>query len=121
MQKFFLSCLLIGALVSCAPVTTAYTNTAPIPVIIKTSNSASVGQEVRLQGRYLGSPTTSHVLLSAKPDSLTGYRIPAEAIVSWTDTEIVFRVPANVPTQGLWISVITGNVQSGIMPFSIKQ
>lgn len=124
MQKFLVvSCLLVGALASCAPRNTAaVAGVTQAPVLIKASPAAAIGGQMTIQGRYLGGPSTSYVLLGADAEGNGGYKVPAEAIVSWTDTDITLKVPANAPVGGSWVYVFVGGIKSSNgLPFSIKQ
>lgn len=124
MQKFLVvTCLLAGALASCAPRNTAAVAGVTVaPVLIKVSPAASLGGQMTIQGRYLGGPSTSYVLLGADADGNGGYRVPAESIVSWTDTDITLTIPSNAPVGGSWVYVVSGGTKSSNgLPFSIKQ
>jgi len=91
------------------------------PVLIKVSESARAGDSVTVQGRYLGGPATGSVRIGASMTGEGGFVIPKEAIVSWTDSQIVFKVPQNVPTGGGWLFVEVGGMLSTGLPFSVTQ
>ncbi|GGQ92283.1 IPT/TIG domain-containing protein [Deinococcus ruber] len=125
MRVFFLSSLLtVGAvglgLTSCAPAAQVAGVTVT-PVLIKLSPAAARGENVTVQGRYLGGPATSKVLLGADGNGAGGYAIPASAVVSWTDSQIVFTVPSNAPVGGSWLYVEVGGMRSTGLPFSVRQ
>ena len=74
MRVFFLSSLLTAGVMglglsSCAP-TQAVAGVTVTPVLIKTSSAAARGQNVTVQGRYLGGPNSSKVLLGANADGV---------------------------------------------------
>ena len=124
MRVFFLSSLLtVGAigLSSCAPSTQAVAGVTVTPVLIKTSASAARGQNVTVQGRYLGGPASARVLLGADSAGVGGYALPASAVVSWTDSQIVFTVPSNAPVGGSFLFVQVGDMRSTGLPFSVSQ
>ena len=125
MRVFFLSSLLtVGAvslgLTSCAPAAQVAGVTVT-PVLVKLSPAAGRGQNVTVQGRYLGGPATARVLLGADENGAGGYAIPAAAVVSWTDSQIVFTVPANAPVGGSWLFVEVAGSRSTGLPFSVRQ
>ena len=126
MRVFFLSSLLtVGALglglSSCAPRPQAVAGVTVTPVLIKVSAAAARGQNVTVQGRYLGGPNSARVLLGADSSGAGGYAVPASAIVSWSDSQIVFTIPSNAPVGGAWMFVQVGDMQSTGLPFSVSQ
>lgn len=122
MQKFLLgSLLLVGTLASCAPRTSTVAGVTQTPLLIKVSEGAARGQDVTIQGRYLGGPSTSVVRLGADADGKGGFTIPASAIKSWTDTQIVFTVPDSAPVGGSWLFIEVAGMQSTGLPFSVAQ
>lgn len=122
MQKFLLgSLLLVGTLASCAPRTSTVAGVTQTPMLIKVSEGAAHGKDVTIQGRYLGGPSTGHVRLGADADGKGGYLIPNDAVKSWTDTQIVFTVPANAPVGGSWMFIEVAGMQSTGLPFSVAQ
>ena len=125
MRKFSLIVLstlaLGGALSSCAPSTQAVAGVSVTPLLVKLSGSAARGQNVTIQGRYLGGPDNSRVILGADEDGKGGYSVPASAIVSWTDSMIVFTVPDNAPIGGSYLVVQAGTLRSTGLPFSVNQ
>ncbi len=124
MRVFFLTSLLAaGALgfSSCAPTTQAVAGVTVTPVLIKTSATAARGQNVTVQGRYLGGPGSAKVLLGADANGVGGYALPTSAVVSWTDSQIVFTVPANAPVGGSFLFVQVGDMRSTGLPFSVSQ
>ena len=125
MRVVFLSSLLaagaIGlSLSSCAP-TQAVAGVTVTPLLIKVSAPVARGQNVTVQGRYLGGPSTARVLLGADSSGAGGYAVPTSAIVSWTDSQIVFTVPSNAPVGGSWMFVQVGETRSAGLPFSVSQ
>ncbi|WP_425147473.1 IPT/TIG domain-containing protein [Deinococcus sp.] len=125
MRTFFLSSLLtvgvIGlGLCSCAPAAQVAGVTVT-PVLVKLSPAAARGETVTVQGRYLGGPSTSKVLLGADENGKGGYALPAAAVVSWTDSQIVFTVPSDAPVGGSWLYVQVGGMTSTGLPFSVRQ
>ncbi|GAA4021330.1 IPT/TIG domain-containing protein [Deinococcus rubellus] len=90
------------------------------PVLVKVSSGAAKGQAVTLQGRYLGGPATGRIRLGADENGSGGYLIPAGAVTSWTDSEIVFNVPAASPAGGSWLFVEVNGRQSTGLPFSVS-
>ena len=126
MRVFFLSSLLtVGALglglSSCAPRTEAVAGVTVTPVLIKVSAAAARGQNATIQGRYLGGPSSAHVVLGADENGKGGYTVPAASVVSWTDSQIVFTVPSNAPVGGSWLFVQVGDMRSTGLPFSVSQ
>ncbi|GGJ63204.1 IPT/TIG domain-containing protein [Deinococcus aquiradiocola] len=126
MRVFFLTSLLTAGVVglgftSCAPQTQAVAGITVTPVLFKLSSAGVRGQNVTVQGRYLGGPSTARVVLGADSGGAGGYVLPANAIVSWTDSQIVFTVPANAPVGGSWLFVQVGDMRSTGLPFSVVQ
>ena len=113
--------LLAGLLASCAPRTTTVVGVTVTPMLLKVSESARRGEVVTVQGRYLGGPSTGRVLLGATETGTQGDEVPAADIVSWTDTEIQFRVPASGVAGGGWLFVRVNNMLSTGLPFSVRQ
>ncbi len=121
MRIFLLgSLLLVGTLTSCAPRVGTVMGVTQTPVLVKVSSGAARGQAVTLQGRYLGGPTTGRIRLGADENGAGGYLIPAGAVTSWTDSEIVFSVPATAPAGGSWLFVEVNGRQSTGLPFSVS-
>lgn len=121
MKKFLITCALLSPLLaSCAP-TMAIRGVTVTPVLVKISESASPGGTVTIQGRYLGSPSTGRVRLGANADGTDGFVLPANAIQSWTDSQIVFTVPVNVPAGGSYVFVEVADMRSTALSFSVKQ
>lgn len=126
MRVFFLTSLLAAGalglgLTSCAPSTQAVAGVTVTPMLIKVSNATARGQNVTVQGRYLGGPSSARILLGSNENGTGGYAVPAGAIVSWTDSQIVFTVPSNAPVGGSWLFVQVGDMRSTGLPFSISQ
>ncbi|MFC4453397.1 IPT/TIG domain-containing protein [Deinococcus sonorensis] len=123
MRFILLSSLLtIGAIAtSCAPRTSAVAGVTVTPVLIKVSSSAARGGTATIQGRYLGGPSSAKILLGADEDGKGGYALPANAIQSWTDSQIVFTVPSDAPVGGSWLFVQVGDMRSTGLPFSVQQ
>ncbi|ADV67477.1 IPT/TIG domain-containing protein [Deinococcus maricopensis] len=113
--------LLAGALASCAPRANTVVGVTVTPMVVKVSEGAQRGQTVTVQGRYLGGPSTGRILLGATESGADGYVVPASDIVSWTDTEIQFRVPANAVPGAGWLFVRVNNMLSTGLPFSVRQ
>ena len=121
MRVFLLgSLLLVGGLSSCAPRVSTVAGVTLTPVLVKVSSGAAKGEAVTIQGRYLGGPATGRIRLGADENGQGGYRIPTAAVVSWTDTEIVFNVPADAPAGGSWLFIEVNGRQSTGLPFSIS-
>ncbi len=122
MQKIILgSLLLVGTLASCAPRTSTVAGVTQTPLLIKVSESSARGSDVTVQGRYLGGPSTGHIRLGADADHNGGYLIPDSAVKTWTDTQIVFTVPANAPVGGSWMFIEVAGMPSTGLPFSVAQ
>ncbi len=123
MLRFFLTSLLfMGVVTSCTPRTQTVAGVTYAPVLIKLSESASHGGTLTVQGRYLGGPTTGRVLLGADANGNSSYTIPAAAIRSWTDTQIVLTIPSDAPVGGSWLFVEVGGMKSSNgLPYSVKQ
>ena len=113
--------LLAGMLASCAPRTNTVVGVTVTPMLLKVSEAARRGEVVTVQGRYLGGPTTGRVVLGATETGTQGYVVPASDIVSWSDTEIQFRVPANAVAGGGWLFVRVNDMLSTGLPFSVRQ
>jgi len=67
MRVFFLTSLLTAGVVglgftSCAPQTQAVAGITVTPVLFKLSSAGVRGQNVTVQGRYLGGPSTARVV-----------------------------------------------------------
>ena len=124
MRVFFLTSLLTAgalSLSSCAPATQAVAGVTVTPVLIKTSVAAARGQNVTVQGRYLGGPSSAKVFLGADGNGIGGYALPANAVVSWTDSQIVFTVPTGAPVGGGFLFVQVGDMRSTGLPFSVSE
>ncbi|AWN23155.1 cell surface protein [Deinococcus irradiatisoli] len=121
MRIFLLgSLLLVGTLASCAPRVGTVAGVTQTPMLIKVSSGAAAGASVTIQGRYLGGPTTGRIRLGADENGQGGYLIPAGAVTSWTDSQIVFTVPANAPAGGSWLFIEVNGRQSTGLPFSVS-
>jgi len=119
---FFASLLFTGILASCAPRPAGpAANVTVTPVLIKVSESAARGGTLTIQGRYLGGPSTGRVRLGADMSGAGGYTLPASAVQSWTDTQIVLTVPADAPVGGSWLFVDVGGRPSTGLPYSVRQ
>ena len=120
-QVLLTSLLMVGVigLSACAP-TQAVAGVTVTPVLIKVSPSASRGERVTLQGRYLGGPSSARILLGADESGAGGYPLPAASVVSWTDSTIVFTVPAGAPVGSSWLFVQVGQMRSTGLPFSVR-
>jgi hypothetical protein len=123
MQRIFLASLLFaGALASCAPRTGSVAGVTAAPMLVKVSEAAARGGTLTIQGRYLGGPTTGRVLLGVTEDGQGGYAVPASAVQSWTDSQIVLTIPDNAPIGGSWLFVEVGGKRSvGGLPYSVRQ
>lgn len=115
------SLLLFPVLAACAPRTQAVAGVTVTPVLIKVSESARPGETVTVQGRYLGGPSTGRVRLGATATGADGYLVPKDAVVSWTDAQIVFKVPPTAPAGAGWLFVEVGDMRSTGLPFSVKE
>ncbi|WP_415813385.1 IPT/TIG domain-containing protein [Deinococcus marmoris] len=91
------------------------------PVLIKVSEAATRGGSLTIQGRYLGGPSTGRVRLGADESGKGGYVIPATAVQSWTDSEIVMTIPTDAPVGGSWLFVEVAGKQSTGLPYSVRQ
>jgi len=121
-----LSTLALGVgLSSCAPRAQSATDPAAAvqvsPALIKLSAPAARGQNVTVQGRYLGGPGNGRVILGADLNGDGGYTVPAAAIVSWTDSMIVFTVPSNAPVGGSFLLIQVGALRSNALPYSVSE
>ena len=124
LRFFFASFLILGVVTSCTPRTQPSSGVAVTyaPVIVKLSESAARGETVTIQGRYLGSASAGRIWLGASADGQGGYAIPGSAALSWSDTQIVLKVPQDAPIGGSWLFVEVGGVKSSNgLPFSVKQ
>lgn len=125
MRAYLLTSLLTAGalgfgLSSCAPRSQAVAGVTVTPVLVKVSSAAARGSNVTVQGRFLGGPSSAKVLLGADETGAGGYALPAAAIVSWTDSQIVFTVPSNTPVGGSWLFVQVGDMRSTGLPFSVS-
>ncbi|HWG84574.1 MAG TPA: cell surface protein [Deinococcales bacterium] len=84
-------------------------------------SAAAPGQEVVIQGRYLGGPSTGSVIFRADERGEGGTRAQAKDIVSWGADNIVVRVPEDTAAGGGFIVVEVQGVKSFGMPFSITE
>lgn len=116
MLRFFLASLLMtGLLASCTPRATTTANVTAAPLLIKASETPVRGGTLTIQGRFLGGPSTARVLIGADEDGAGAFVIPASAVQSWTDTEIVVQVPEGVPAGGSWLFVeVGGHLSTGL-------
>lgn len=124
MRSFFVASLLCaGVLASCAPSQQVSTErmVTVTPVLIKVSEGAARGGTLTIQGRYLGSARTGQVRLGANERGEGGSVLPASAVTSWTDTEIVLTLPADAPLGGSWLFVEVGGQRSTGLPYSVTQ
>ncbi|MFC3834907.1 MULTISPECIES: IPT/TIG domain-containing protein [Deinococcus] len=125
MLRFFVAPLLFaGVLASCAPrqqIQTAEQMVTVTPMLVKVSEAAPRGGQVVIQGRYLGGPNIGKVRLGADERGTGGYVFPANAVVSWTDSQIVLTIPADAPIGGSWLFVEVGAKRSTGLPYSVRQ
>lgn len=123
MIRFILvSLLFTGVVVSCAPTTqNKVAGVTVTPMLIKTSAAAVRGDALTIQGRYLGGPNTGKIIIGADEDGKAGYIVPADAVKSWTDSEIVVMVPKETPAGGSWLFVEVNGRKSTGLPVSIRQ
>lgn len=103
--------------VSCAP---NADRPSVLPVLIKLSEPAAVGQNLMIQGRYLGGPSNSIVVLGADDQGNGGVKNASSDIVSWTSTEIVLKVPAGARPGGRFVYVEVGGLRSNFLPYSVN-
>jgi len=115
------SLLLLPVLAGCMPRTAAVAGVTVTPMLFKVSEPARPGENVTIQGRYLGGPATGRVRFGADERGAGGFVVPADGIVSWSDTQIVFKVPQNAPAGGSYLFVEVGDMRSTSLPFSIRQ
>ncbi|WP_291427824.1 cell surface protein [Deinococcus sp.] len=121
MLRYLLTSLLFtGVLASCAPAQQGSRTVTVTPMLIKVS-AAARGAALTVQGRYLGGPATGQVRLGATEDGKGGYVLPASAVRSWTDSEIVLTIPADAPVGGSWLFVEVAGKQSTGLPYSVQQ
>lgn len=91
-----------------------------LPVLIKLSEPAAVGQSLTIQGRYLGGPSNSSVTLGADDLGNNGVKNSSSDVVSWTSTEIVLKVPVGARPGGHFVFVEVGGVRSNFLPYSVN-
>ncbi len=103
--------------VACAP---SPDRPSVLPVLIKLSEPAAVGQSLTIQGRYLGGPSNSNVTLGADELGNGGVKNSSSDIVSWTSTEIVLKVPVGARPGGRFVYVDVGGVRSNFLPYSVN-
>ncbi|GGJ32623.1 IPT/TIG domain-containing protein [Deinococcus roseus] len=108
--------LILGA---CAP-KAADTGVTIYPQIVQVSPTESK-QQFTLQGRYLGSKDTGVIRIGANENGEGGVVVPKENIVSWTESKIVFNVPANATPGGSFIVVEVAGKRSFSFPFSFTR
>lgn len=115
-----IAALCLGALPlsACAPAAGSV-NTSVEPLVFLVSPSAARGERVTIQGRYLGSNTTSTLSLGGDEAGAGGAPVPAGAVVSWTDRQIVFTVPDSAPLGAGFLVVSNGTRRSPGLPFSV--
>ncbi len=104
--------------VSCAP---NIDRPSVRPVLIKLSEPAAVGQTLTIQGRYLGGPVNSFVVVGAEEDGAGGVKNTGADVVSWSGSEIVLRVPAGTRPGGRFVYVEVGGVRSNFLSYSVSQ
>jgi IPT/TIG domain len=103
--------------VGCAP---SPDRPSVLPVLIKLSEPAAVGQNLTIQGRYLGGPSNSSVNLGADESGNGGVKNSSADIVTWTSTEIVLKVPVGARPGGHFVFVEVGGVRSNFLPYSVN-
>jgi len=121
---FLIGALSLAALplASCAPsAQAAVDRTTVSPVVYHLSAAAARGENVTVQGRYLGGPDNATIYLNADTSSQGGYAIPRAAVVSWSDREIVFTVPSNAPVGAGFLTVEVGGQRSAGLPFGVHE
>jgi hypothetical protein len=91
-----------------------------LPVLIKLSEPAAVGQNLTIQGRYLGGPSNSSVTFGADEIGNGGVKNSSADVVSWTSTEIVLKVPVGARPGGHFVFVDVGGVRSNFLPYSVN-
>ncbi len=104
-------------IVSCTP---SADRPSVLPVLIKLSEPAAVGQNLTIQGRYLGGPSNSSVNLGADEAGNGGVKNSSSDVVSWTSTEIVLKIPAGARPGGHFVYVDVGGVRSNFLPYSVN-
>ncbi|MBB6096711.1 hypothetical protein HNR42_000123 [Deinobacterium chartae] len=121
MKRAIILLTLTATLAACAPTQTQTPmNVQVTPVLVQVSEATAPGGTVTVQGRHLGGPSTARIRLGATEDGRGGYLVPAANIVSWTDSKIVFTVPAGAPVGGGWLFIEVAGRQSTGLPYSVK-
>ena len=115
-QTVLLACA-AALFVSCAP---NADRPSVLPVLIKLSEPAAVGQNLTLQGRYLGGPSNSNVIIGADEVGGGGVKNSSSDIISWTSTEIVLKIPTGARPGGHFVYVEVGGLRSNFMPYSVN-
>jgi IPT/TIG domain len=103
--------------VGCAP---SPDRPSVLPVLIKLSEPAAVGQNLTIQGRYLGGPSNSNVTIGSDESGNGGIKNSSADVVSWTSTEIVLKVPTGARPGGRFVFVDVGGVRSNFLPYSVN-
>jgi hypothetical protein len=103
--------------VSCAP---NADRPSVLPVLIKLSEPAAIGQTLNIQGRYLGGPSNSFVTVGADESGNGGVKNSSADVVSWSASEIVLKVPSGARAGGHFVFVEVGGVRSNYLPYSVN-
>lgn len=109
--------LALTVLASCAPSADRPTLR---PQVFAVSEPAAAGQNVTIQGRYLGGAANSAVIFRADELGRGGVRSTAADIVSWSSSQVVVKVPAGTRPGGGFLFVEVGGTLSNAMPYSIN-
>ena len=121
MLRFFCASLLLtGLIAACTPRVTTVAGVTVTPVLIKVSEGAAPGDTLTIQGRYLGNAQTARVIIGADENGQGGTAFPASAVQSWSDTEIVLKVPEGMPAGGSWLFVEVGGKRSAGLRVSVR-
>ena len=119
-SRVWIAFALFALLSGCMPRPQAATGVTVTPLLLKVGEAARPGETLTVQGRYLGGPATGHVRLGADEAGAGGYLIPADAILSWSDSKIVLRMPRGAPAGGGWLFVEVAGRRSTGLPYSVR-
>lgn len=109
--------LVLTVLAACAPSADRPTLR---PQVFALSAPAAAGENVTIQGRYLGGAANSVVIFRADEVGRGGVRTTTADIVSWTSSMVVVKVPAGTRPGGGFLFVEVGGTLSNAMPYSVN-